>query len=86
MASRLSVTLLLAACLLAGRALAMDMGGMDMSGARASGLACWRRRSPLAADGCWPERGRVARFDPRLQLRRARRARFSRSHNNCTTM
>lgn len=40
MASRLRVTLLLAACLLAGRAWAMEMDGMAMEGARHAGLAC----------------------------------------------
>lgn len=54
MASRLSVTLLLAACLLAGRALAMDMGGMDMSGGAMA-------PSPAAADGGMHMGGRGSR-------------------------
>lgn len=52
MASRLRATLLLAACLLAGRAWAMEM----MPGARAAGFAGWlayRCRRAAADDDCW---------------------------------
>ncbi len=63
MASRLRVTLLLAACLLAGRAWAMEMDGMAMEGARHAGLACWWHL-PLADDDRW--RGRVGQLVSRL--------------------